>query len=131
MKRVSSGLAAAVTSATVYWDYVCLYSYTSLAVTCCLAGSFCRRRGLFGGYRSVHVRPRCFQLRKGLLKFAIEGLKSNQWSGLFEFYFLVYLAHKLRPLLRYLSLNPSQVLQVNFQIRFHSMLLGMRVQVLH
>jgi hypothetical protein len=120
-----------VTSAAAYWDCVCLYSYTSLAVICCLARSFSRRRGLFGGYRSVHVRRRYFQLRKGLLKFAIARLKSNQSSGLFEFYFLVYLARKLKPLLRYLSLNPSQVLQENFQIRFHSMLLRMQAQVLH
>ena len=65
----------AVVSA-VCWDCVCLYSYTSLAVICCPAGSSSRMRGLFGGcYRLADAHLRWIQQRKGLLKTgAIAGL---------------------------------------------------------
>ena len=60
----------------VCWDCVCLYSYTSLAVICCPAGSSFRMRGLFGGcYRPADAHHQWIQLRKGLLKTdAIAGL---------------------------------------------------------
>lgn len=111
---------------------VCLYSYTSLAVICCLAGSSCRMRGLSRGYcRPASARLRWIQPQRGLLKFAAVARRgSGRSSGPVEFYFLVFLTRKLRLPLRYLSLSPSQVLQVNFQIRSHSKLWWMREPVL-
>ena len=82
-------------------------------------------RGLFRGYfRPASARLRWIQPQRGLLKFAAVATRmgSGRSSGPVEFYFLVFLTRKLRLPLRYLSLNPSQVLQVNFQIRSHSKL---------